>query len=80
MEWSKDGKWIYGINRSKTPREIVIVSANTGQTKTVYILPSSKILTLDGVDISPNGNTIVCAIQETSSDIWMIENFDPDVE
>ena len=32
------------------------------------------------IDITSDGKTIVCAIQETNSDVWMIENFDPDVE
>ena len=32
------------------------------------------------IDISSDGKIIVAAIPETNSDVWMIENFDPDVE
>ena len=31
-------------------------------------------------DISSDGKTIVCNVGEENSDVWMIENFDPDVE
>ena len=32
------------------------------------------------IDITPDGKTIICNIEEKNSDVWMIENFDPDVE
>ena len=79
VEWSEDGKWIYAINSLKTPPEILMVSANTGITKLIYTLPTDQIKYYD-TDISQDGKTIVSAIRETNSDVWMIENFDPDVE
>jgi len=56
-----------------------MVNANTGVNKVVYTLPSNEI-DFEDVDITSDGKTIVCAIKETNSDVWMIENFDPDVE
>ena len=80
LKWSKDSNWIYSINISKTPPEILMVNANTGLTKFISTLPSNKVELNNEVDITPDGKTIVCAIEETNSDVWMIENFDPDVE
>ena len=80
LNWSKDGKWIYAIDYNETPTEILMVSAITGVTKLLYTLPPGKIYWGGDIDISSDGKTIVCAMQETNSDVWMIENFDPDVE
>jgi len=77
LKWSKDGKWIYAVDYTKTPPNILMVNANTGLNKVIYTLPPDKI---GSVDITPDGKTIVCAIQEINSDVWMIENFDPDVK
>ena len=80
LKWSKDNKWIYAINVEKSPMDILMISSSNGLTKVVYTLPSNQINRHSSVDISPNGKTIIAAIQETNSDVWMIENFDPDVE
>ena len=77
--WSKDRQWIYATDFNRTPAAILMVSASTGLTKLIYTLPAPKIKYGD-IDISSDGKTIVCAIGETNSDVWMIENFDPDVE
>jgi Tol biopolymer transport system component len=78
LKWSEDGNWIYAFNSEKTPAEVLIVNANTGLTKVIHSIPPSRIV--GDIDITPDGKTIVCAIEETNSDVWMIENFDPDVE
>ncbi len=80
LNWSKDGKWIYAIDYNITPTKILMISAITGVTKLLYTLPPGKIYWGGDIDITPDGKTIVCAVQETNSDVWMIENFDPDVE
>ncbi|RPI70001.1 MAG: hypothetical protein EHM47_12905 [Ignavibacteriales bacterium] len=77
LRWAKNSREIYAVNSDKTPPEIIKVSANTGLYKVIYIPPSGKIYY---IDITPDGETIVSAIRETNSDVWMIENFDPDVE
>jgi Tol biopolymer transport system component len=79
LEWSEDSKWIYAIDTYKTPSEILKVSVNTRLTKVIYTLPYGKI-SQNNIDITPDGNTIVCSVPETNSDVWMIENFDPDIE
>ncbi|MBK7377953.1 MAG: serine/threonine-protein kinase [Ignavibacteriales bacterium] len=79
LRWSNDSQGVYVINSTKTPPEILIVFVNTGLTNLIYTLPTNEIGYND-IDISSDGKTIVCAIEETNSDVWMIENFDPDVE
>ena len=80
LKWSGDSKWIFATSYDKYPNEIFLVSVQTGRNKMVYILPSSGIDLGYDLSISPDAKTIVCTVQETSSDVWMIENFDPDVE
>lgn len=80
LRWSEDSKWIYAINSDITPLELLMINANSGKAKIVFTFPSDRIDPYSGVDVSSDGKTIVCAIQETNSDVWMIENFDPDVE
>ena len=80
IKWSKDGKWIYAINRDKSPHEVIMISPTTGISKLILKIPSDKIGPYMYIDISSDGKIIVAAIPETNSDVWMIENFDPDVE
>ena len=80
LKWSGDSKWIFATSYDKYPNEIFLVSVQTGRNKMVYILPSSGIDLGYDLSISPDAKTILCTVQETSSDVWMIENFDPDVE
>lgn len=84
LEWSKDGKWIYAFNSDKTPPDILMVSAITGKSKFIYTLTTRNTVSHNTLyrdfDISRDGKRIVGAIKETNSDVWMIENFDPDVE
>ena len=80
LGWSEDSKWIYAISSEKALPELLMINANTGNAKIIYTFPSDKIDSYSGVDISSDGKTIVCAIEERNSDVWMIENFDPDVE
>jgi len=79
LGWSEDNRWIYAIDYDKTPLDILMISASSGLTKVIYTLPTSRIV-LGDIDISQDGKLIVAAISETNSDVWMIENFDPDVE
>jgi serine/threonine protein kinase len=79
LGWSEDSKWIYALNLDKTPPDILKVNSTTGLTKIIFTLPFGQIQYSD-IDITPDGRTIICAVLETNSDVWMIENFDPDIE
>ena len=76
LKWSKDGMWIYAIDVLK--KSIIAFSKRTLETKLIYTFPV-EVGNYD-VDITQDGKTIVCDMEEITSDVWMIENFDPDVE
>ena len=75
IEWSADGKWIYAWNREK-PLEILKIPASGGRPETLVTLPFEHIY--PGIGMTPDGKRIVCAVVETQSDVWVMENFDPE--
>ena len=77
LEWSKDGKWIYAITYDKVPSEILKVSSTSDLIKERIKFPFDDVWE---ADITQSGRIIVCIVGEENSDVWMIENFDPDVE
>ena len=71
---------VFATSYDKYPNEIFLVSVQTLRHKMVDPPRSSGIDQGYDLSISPDAKTIVCTVQATSSDVWMIENFDPDVE
>ena len=49
-----------------------------GKAKIVVELPFENATY--GGDITPNGSYGVAAVEESTSDIWLMENFDPEVK
>jgi len=80
LEWSTDGKWIYAWNTEIRPLAILEVPVDGGQAQTVVTLPFENIDSLGGISMTPDGKRIVCASLEVQSDVWLMENFDPEVE
>ncbi|MCI0616523.1 tetratricopeptide repeat protein, partial [bacterium] len=79
IKWSFDGKWIYAYNVFKTyPLEILKIPIAGGQPQTVVTLPIERESMM--IDMSPDEKQIVCAALEKQSDVWMVENFDPESE
>ncbi|MFZ5519293.1 MAG: protein kinase domain-containing protein [Candidatus Zhuqueibacterota bacterium] len=76
--WSPDGKGIYAWNPNKKPMEILIVPVNGGKPEAIITLPFENFI-MNGISVTPDGNKIVCAVFEKRSDVWLMENFDPDV-
>jgi Tol biopolymer transport system component len=78
IEWSSDGSWVFARNPYQKSSEILMVPVNGGEAKSFVTLPFENI----GRQISmlPNGQEFVCAVSETQSDVWLMENFDPEVE
>jgi len=79
LKWSEDGKWIYAIHSRKIPADILKINAITGLSKIIYTFPPSEVNSYN-IDITSDGEIIVCTLEESNSDVWMIENFDSDVE
>jgi Tol biopolymer transport system component len=78
IEWSIDGKWIYAWDCLKKPIEVLMVPAARGNPLTFVKLPFEQIDYEDGISMTPDGKCMVCAVQEIQSDIWVMENFDPE--
>jgi serine/threonine protein kinase len=74
--WSSDGKWIYTIESGKS--EIIKIPVEGGEAKTVITLPFAG--ELYPFDTIVDGKRFVCTVYETQSDVWVVENFDPEVE
>ncbi len=75
--WSSDGTSVYAYHNYK-PSEIIMIPVGGGKTKTFLNLPIEYAgFTFD---MYPDGKKIVCAVGESQSDAWLMENFDPDVE
>ena len=72
--WSVDGKTVYASDDD----QILAIPAAGGQAKSVAMWP------LKGTDARCGWRTegkwtIVCNVDESWSDVWLVENFDPDV-
>ena len=76
--WSSDGKWIYWISLGN-PTDLLAIDAETQEQKLVANIPFEWSLSIPS-DISSDGKYLVVPRFEFQSDIWMIENFDPEVE
>jgi Tol biopolymer transport system component/tRNA A-37 threonylcarbamoyl transferase component Bud32 len=78
--WSSDGKQIYAVENEKGT--IVAIPAEKGDPRTIVTLPLSANRTLDynGVAITSDGRRIAYVVSESQSDVWMIENFDPEAQ
>ena len=78
--WSADGKWIYVMRKiDKGDKiEIIKIFATSGETKTILTLPFEKFVWVESM--TSDGKQFVCEVSETQSDVWLIENFDPEVK
>ena len=72
LVWSDDGQWIYALAVSEDPWQVVQIHVKTGKLKEVV----SLVPGITYVDITPDGKYVVATILETTSDIYMLENFD----
>jgi Tol biopolymer transport system component len=85
VAWSEDDRWIYVMrppSEEDGTTEIVYVfriSSTGGQAEVHAVLPfPSK--NAQNVSITPDGNTIVLLKSDTTSDIWLVEDFDQGIE
>ena len=78
LGWSPDGRWVYA-EESASGRTIgVRVPATGGEAETVFDWPFEKHS--GSCWPGPDDTRWVCSAGETSSDIWLVENFDPHVQ
>jgi Tol biopolymer transport system component/predicted Ser/Thr protein kinase len=73
LGWSPDGQWVYFLEWETNT--ICRVSWPGGTVDTVAKLPFENV---NWIVRTSDGNQYVCEVLESKSDVWMIENFDPD--
>jgi Tol biopolymer transport system component len=77
--WSSDGKQIYAVEYEKGT--IFAIPAEKGDPRTIVTLPLLANRSLGyGARISSDGRRIAYVVTESQSDVWMIENFDPEAQ
>ncbi len=80
--WTPDGRWIYAALPSGQMLEIIAIDAKGGSSKNVHDIPGDQE---DGtpspffVSMTADGKKFVYSVGKSLSDIWLVENFDPDI-
>jgi len=59
---------------------ILAIPADKGNPRTIVTLPLPANRTLDYAAITSDGRRIAYVVAESQSDVWMIENFDPEAQ
>ena len=80
IQWSINGKWIYAWKQGGgSPISIWMIPVDGGEPEELVTLPFEKIPPYSGISMTQDGKRIVCSVDQKISDVWLIENFDPDV-
>ncbi len=75
VHWGPDGLlWIY----TREDRTLATIPANGGPVTTVGALPHECIWA-GFISMSAAAGLFTCSVNERASDVWMIDDFDPDV-
>jgi serine/threonine protein kinase len=77
IKWSLDGNWIYTRRNDQKFPDILKIPVGGGKVDTLIHLPFENA---NFVDITGDGDKIICAAYEAQSDIWLMENFDPEIK
>ncbi len=76
--WSRDGEWIYYYD---VPPPVGRVRPDGSGEEVFLSLPFGGVGSHPSVSMSPDARHFVAGFEvKTPSDIWLIENFDPDVQ
>jgi Tol biopolymer transport system component len=76
ISWTKDGSEIFGYDYNQ-PDKVYRFNVRTGEAMLFETFSFSEV---GQPDISDDGNTIIVPEITKNSDIWLMENFDPEVE
>ena len=77
LGWSQDGEWLYLTSFDSSSTKISRLRITDGSVEPYASLPWSNIWE---IAMAPNCSTFVCVRGDQQSDIWLVENFDPDVK
>ncbi len=86
VRWSDDAKWVYALRGDndqqfwlfKNPELIRISADGTTPPELVCELPF-ETGSVGSLDISAERRTVVASVARSESDIWLVSNFDPEV-
>jgi serine/threonine protein kinase/dipeptidyl aminopeptidase/acylaminoacyl peptidase len=74
--WSDDGKWVYAseMDTKSGKKEYLMIEVESGKTKPLPIIPFTieRRTFYKLIDSKP----IICWVEKTQSDVWVIQNFD----
>jgi Tol biopolymer transport system component len=79
--WSADGKWVYAQESVPGGLDIIAFSTESGEARVLFKVPFNAEMgkpTNRGHTV--DGKHFVTACRRIQSDIWMIENFDPEIK
>ena len=78
LGWSSDGSSVYVYaNEMKMNPDVLILPVKGGKVKKVTGIPLRNVTSLR---MSPDGSRFICCVGDQRSDIWLVEDFDPDVK
>ena len=88
IAWSTDGDWIYAVNTAEataTATRIIKIHTTSGEVRTAALLPGLgsglQVIGSGVISMTPDGKRFVVAVwEESPSDVWLVENFDPDAQ
>ena len=78
ISWSSDGKEIYAAEVEKGT--IIAIPSEKGNPRTIVTLPLPAERTIDYAAITSDGGRVAYVVLESQSDVWIIENFDPETK
>jgi Tol biopolymer transport system component len=75
--WSPDGKFVY-IVEAATPARLIAVSSTGGSPRVLTELPWPFDFDDNLTCTTSDGRRFVCAVPQSTSDAWIVRNFDPE--
>jgi Tol biopolymer transport system component len=75
--WSPDGTWLYRIDSEDSATSVVRFNIENARTEKILTIPIKHV---SDVVMLPDCSKLACVAVESQTDIWLVENFDPDVK
>ncbi len=78
FRFSRDGSRLFAVTRGKNRRwELGIWDVESGRKLREIVLPLAAAADLQWLALSPDGTRIIASAGANTSDIWLLEQFDP---
>jgi serine/threonine protein kinase/Tol biopolymer transport system component len=79
--WSPDGKWVFAQDRVAGGLDIIVFSTESGEGRLLYKVPfDAEMGQPSGRGHTVDGKRFVTASRRIQSDVWVMENFDPEIK